>query len=191
MPWPAARRPSCQRQPAIKFFLKEILLFLIPFIHPPPLLFIFDHLIYLVSYCCIGPCRARTTQNLRHTTNSPPTSPPPQQQRSITTKRSRPPTYISPASRPPRPRIVLAVAMSSSIPGPRDLPVSRHDLSTYWGRVLHSADLCDPRYSPLNIYLLSASIRALTSTAPFSPLPPPSKPPSPSSRPLNMARSLP
>ncbi|TGZ84586.1 Tricarboxylate/iron carrier [Ascodesmis nigricans] len=35
--------------------------------------------------------------------------------------------------------------MSSSIPGPRDLPASRHDLSTYWGRVKHSADLCDPR----------------------------------------------
>ncbi|KAI5844400.1 Tricarboxylate/iron carrier [Morchella snyderi] len=35
--------------------------------------------------------------------------------------------------------------MSSSIPGTRDLPVSRYDLSTYWGRVLHSADLCDPR----------------------------------------------
>ncbi|KAL0635250.1 Sideroflexin FSF1 [Maublancomyces gigas] len=35
--------------------------------------------------------------------------------------------------------------MSSSIPGHRDLPASQHDLSTYWGRVLHSADLCDPR----------------------------------------------
>ncbi|KAF8251483.1 Tricarboxylate/iron carrier [Wilcoxina mikolae CBS 423.85] len=35
--------------------------------------------------------------------------------------------------------------MSSSIPGPRDLPNSRHDLSTYWGRVKHSADICDPR----------------------------------------------
>ncbi|CCX05731.1 Tricarboxylate/iron carrier [Pyronema domesticum] len=35
--------------------------------------------------------------------------------------------------------------MSSSIPGPRDLPNSRHDLSTYFGRVRHAADICDPR----------------------------------------------
>ncbi|KAI5795780.1 Tricarboxylate/iron carrier [Geopyxis carbonaria] len=35
--------------------------------------------------------------------------------------------------------------MSSSLDGPRDLPVSRHDLSTYAGRVAHAADLCDPR----------------------------------------------
>ncbi|KAL7270115.1 Sideroflexin FSF1 [Rhizina undulata] len=35
--------------------------------------------------------------------------------------------------------------MSASIPGSRELPGSRHDLSTYWGRVKHSADLADPR----------------------------------------------
>ncbi|KAA8902949.1 Tricarboxylate/iron carrier [Sphaerosporella brunnea] len=46
--------------------------------------------------------------------------------------------------------------MSSSIPGPRDLPISRHDLSTYWGRVLHSADLCDPR----TLFATSASLEA-------------------------------
>lgn len=37
------------------------------------------------------------------------------------------------------------VLMSSSLPGSRDLPASRHDLSTYWGRVKHSADIADPR----------------------------------------------
>ncbi|KAE8142508.1 Tricarboxylate/iron carrier [Aspergillus pseudotamarii] len=35
--------------------------------------------------------------------------------------------------------------MSSSIPGNRDLPPSQYDLSTYWGRVRHSADIADPR----------------------------------------------
>ncbi|KAI9845897.1 MAG: hypothetical protein M1837_004432 [Sclerophora amabilis] len=35
--------------------------------------------------------------------------------------------------------------MSASIPGGRELPVSRYDLTTYWGRVRHSADLSDPR----------------------------------------------
>ncbi|KAK9249461.1 Tricarboxylate/iron carrier [Lipomyces tetrasporus] len=35
--------------------------------------------------------------------------------------------------------------MASAIPGPRDLPESRYDLSTYWGRVKHSAELSDPR----------------------------------------------
>ncbi|KAK9486785.1 Tricarboxylate/iron carrier [Lipomyces starkeyi] len=35
--------------------------------------------------------------------------------------------------------------MASAIPGPRDLPESRYDLSTYWGRVKHSADVSDPR----------------------------------------------
>ncbi|KAF2642100.1 sideroflexin-5 [Massarina eburnea CBS 473.64] len=35
--------------------------------------------------------------------------------------------------------------MSSSLPGNRDLPVSQYDLSTYWGRVRHSADISDPR----------------------------------------------
>ncbi|CAG8979825.1 hypothetical protein HYALB_00002595 [Hymenoscyphus albidus] len=35
--------------------------------------------------------------------------------------------------------------MSSSIPGRRELPASQYDLSTYWGRVRHSADISDPR----------------------------------------------
>ncbi|KAI9806584.1 MAG: hypothetical protein M1825_006040 [Sarcosagium campestre] len=35
--------------------------------------------------------------------------------------------------------------MSASLPGSRDLPASRYDLSTYWGRVRHSADISDPR----------------------------------------------
>ncbi|KAI9752741.1 MAG: Homocysteine synthase [Chaenotheca gracillima] len=35
--------------------------------------------------------------------------------------------------------------MSSSIAGNRELPASQYDLSTYWGRVRHSADLSDPR----------------------------------------------
>ncbi|KAK4505787.1 hypothetical protein PRZ48_003752 [Zasmidium cellare] len=35
--------------------------------------------------------------------------------------------------------------MSSALPGSRDLPASRHDLNTYWGRVKHSADIADPR----------------------------------------------
>ncbi|KAI9672248.1 MAG: hypothetical protein M1831_002062 [Alyxoria varia] len=34
--------------------------------------------------------------------------------------------------------------MTSSIPGPRDLPGSRYDTSTYWGRVRHSMDIADP-----------------------------------------------
>ncbi|KAF2143344.1 uncharacterized protein K452DRAFT_268797 [Aplosporella prunicola CBS 121167] len=35
--------------------------------------------------------------------------------------------------------------MSASLPGSRDLPASQYDLSTYWGRVRHAADLSDPR----------------------------------------------
>ncbi|WPH03543.1 sideroflexin-5 [Acrodontium crateriforme] len=35
--------------------------------------------------------------------------------------------------------------MSASLPGSRDLPASRYDLSTYWGRVKHTADISDPR----------------------------------------------
>ncbi|KAF1986311.1 sideroflexin-5 [Aulographum hederae CBS 113979] len=35
--------------------------------------------------------------------------------------------------------------MSASLPGSRDLPASQYDLSTYWGRVRHSADISDPR----------------------------------------------
>ncbi|KAI5843152.1 Tricarboxylate/iron carrier [Tricharina praecox] len=52
--------------------------------------------------------------------------------------------------------------MSSSIPGPRDLPVSRHDLSTYWGRVKHSADLCDPRTLFTSSSTLTASQSSLS-----------------------------
>ena len=37
------------------------------------------------------------------------------------------------------------LAMTSSLPGNRDLPVSQFDLSTYWGRVQHSANISDPR----------------------------------------------
>ncbi|TVY38661.1 putative mitochondrial transport protein [Lachnellula subtilissima] len=35
--------------------------------------------------------------------------------------------------------------MSSSLPGSRELPASQYDLSTYWGRVRHSANISDPR----------------------------------------------
>ncbi|RMZ88814.1 hypothetical protein DV736_g3952, partial [Chaetothyriales sp. CBS 134916] len=35
--------------------------------------------------------------------------------------------------------------MSASLPGSRDLPASRYDLSTYWGRVQQSAQIADPR----------------------------------------------
>ncbi|KAJ9667199.1 Sideroflexin FSF1 [Coniosporium apollinis] len=35
--------------------------------------------------------------------------------------------------------------MTSSLPGNRELPASQYNLSTYWGRVRHSADLSDPR----------------------------------------------
>lgn len=34
--------------------------------------------------------------------------------------------------------------MASSVQGPRPLPESRYDLSTYWGRVRHCADISDP-----------------------------------------------
>lgn len=36
--------------------------------------------------------------------------------------------------------------MSASLPGNRDLPSSQYDLTTYWGRVRHAADISDPRY---------------------------------------------
>ncbi|KAL6231294.1 hypothetical protein BDW75DRAFT_48651 [Aspergillus navahoensis] len=35
--------------------------------------------------------------------------------------------------------------MSASLPGDRELPPSQYDLSTYWGRVRHAADISDPR----------------------------------------------
>lgn len=34
--------------------------------------------------------------------------------------------------------------MASSVPGPRPLPESRYDLSTYWGRIKHCAEISDP-----------------------------------------------
>lgn len=34
--------------------------------------------------------------------------------------------------------------MSASVPGSVPLPLSRHDLSTYWGRVKHCAEISDP-----------------------------------------------
>lgn len=34
--------------------------------------------------------------------------------------------------------------MASSVPGPRPLPESRFDLSTYWGRIRHCAQISDP-----------------------------------------------
>lgn len=38
--------------------------------------------------------------------------------------------------------------MSASIPGNRELPESQYDLSTYWGRVRHTASITDPRWVP-------------------------------------------
>ncbi|KAI9880249.1 MAG: hypothetical protein M1830_004594 [Pleopsidium flavum] len=35
--------------------------------------------------------------------------------------------------------------MSASLPGNRELPASRYNLNTYWGRVKQSAELADPR----------------------------------------------
>ncbi|KAI0543219.1 sideroflexin-5 [Xylaria digitata] len=35
--------------------------------------------------------------------------------------------------------------MSASLPGSRELPESQYDLSTYWGRVRHTASITDPR----------------------------------------------
>ncbi|ERS97261.1 uncharacterized protein SPSK_02596 [Sporothrix schenckii 1099-18] len=35
--------------------------------------------------------------------------------------------------------------MSASLPGSRELPASQYDLSTYWGRVQHTAGITDPR----------------------------------------------
>ncbi|KAL2809649.1 putative mitochondrial cation transporter [Aspergillus granulosus] len=35
--------------------------------------------------------------------------------------------------------------MSASLPGNRDPPSSQYDLTTYWGRVRHAADISDPR----------------------------------------------
>ncbi|KFY35521.1 hypothetical protein V494_05837, partial [Pseudogymnoascus sp. VKM F-4513 (FW-928)] len=35
--------------------------------------------------------------------------------------------------------------MSAALPGNRALPASQYDLSTYWGRVKHAAEISDPR----------------------------------------------
>ncbi|KAH9903526.1 Tricarboxylate/iron carrier [Xylariomycetidae sp. FL2044] len=35
--------------------------------------------------------------------------------------------------------------MSAALPGSRELPESQYDLSTYWGRVRHTANITDPR----------------------------------------------
>ncbi|KAJ4337292.1 Sideroflexin FSF1 [Didymella glomerata] len=35
--------------------------------------------------------------------------------------------------------------MTSSLPGTHDLPSSQYDLTTYWGRVQHAANISDPR----------------------------------------------
>ncbi|KFY42692.1 hypothetical protein V495_04370 [Pseudogymnoascus sp. VKM F-4514 (FW-929)] len=35
--------------------------------------------------------------------------------------------------------------MSAALPGNRELPASQYDLSTYWGRVKHAAEISDPR----------------------------------------------
>jgi len=48
--------------------------------------------------------------------------------------------------------------MSSSIPGKRQLPASRFDLSTYVGRVKHSAEISDPRALLLSSEGLSRAI---------------------------------
>lgn len=40
--------------------------------------------------------------------------------------------------------------MSASIPGKRELPESRYDLGTYWGRVQHTLEITDPRYAQLD-----------------------------------------
>ncbi len=39
----------------------------------------------------------------------------------------------------------LVVEMSAFLPGGRELPASQYDLSTYWGRVRHTAGITDPR----------------------------------------------
>ncbi|KAM3422726.1 Sidoreflexin [Cercospora zeina] len=49
--------------------------------------------------------------------------------------------------------------MSSALPRSRDPPASRHDLSTYWGRVKHSADISDPR----TLFTSSARLEHATS----------------------------
>ena len=41
-------------------------------------------------------------------------------------------------------RIQRNKKMASSVPGPRSLPESRYDLSTYWGRIRHCAEISDP-----------------------------------------------
>ncbi|KAL9023328.1 MAG: hypothetical protein Q9180_008279 [Flavoplaca navasiana] len=49
--------------------------------------------------------------------------------------------------------------MSASLPGKRDLPASRYNLDTYWGRVRQSADLADPR----TLFVSSAGLESAKS----------------------------
>lgn len=49
------------------------------------------------------------------------------------------------ALKAPRQRPRPCPAMSSSLPGSRDLPISQYDLGTYMGRVRHSIGITDPR----------------------------------------------
>ncbi|KAF8473923.1 mitochondrial cation transporter [Kalaharituber pfeilii] len=52
--------------------------------------------------------------------------------------------------------------MSSSIPGPISLPPSPYNLSTYWGRVRQSLDLCDPRTLFTTSSQLSAHVNLIS-----------------------------
>ncbi|CAG8108401.1 unnamed protein product [Penicillium salamii] len=49
--------------------------------------------------------------------------------------------------------------MSASLPGSRDMPASQYDLTTYWGRVRHSADIADPR----TLFVSSSGLEAAKS----------------------------
>ncbi|EYE98837.1 sideroflexin family transporter [Aspergillus ruber CBS 135680] len=53
--------------------------------------------------------------------------------------------------------------MTSSVPGNRELPASQYDLSTYWGRVRHSADIADPRMMFVSSTGLENAKRLITS----------------------------
>lgn len=49
--------------------------------------------------------------------------------------------------------------MSAALPGNRDLPDSQYDLSTYWGRVRHAADIADPRCPSVQFFFFFLGIR--------------------------------
>ncbi|MCJ1336638.1 hypothetical protein MMC09_001916 [Bachmanniomyces sp. S44760] len=53
--------------------------------------------------------------------------------------------------------------MSASLPGNRELPASRYDLKTYWGRVQQSAEIADPRIEKKanNIFLRTLFVTTL------------------------------